>query len=237
MFWTLPVQAITLVHCEKEKRSQNETNSRSDIVICPIRTNRITAAKRRAQEKKTIQFSKCAASARRSGLIQTRTTMFAAGGQIGTVTNPKRSRTKVWRKFLRTPNLFIYLLEHNLKFVQVVEDLRRRMLRRHDLLLTSAMSVGEVLTKPLTTGNRELVDRYRAYFSAPNMAVSAFDLKAVEACAHIRQDRSIRAAAAIQLACAVAADVDLFITNDDRLSQKTVPGVDFFVTSLSRAPL
>ena len=41
---------------------------------------------------------------------------------------------------------------------------------------------------------------------------------------------------AIQLACAAAAAIDLFITNDDRLSRKHVPEVKF-VTSLERAYL
>jgi hypothetical protein len=111
------------------------------------------------------------------------------------------------------------------------------MLRRNDQLVTSAMSVGEVLAKPFSTGNTALADRYRAYFAAPNVTVSVFDLGAAEAYAHIRQDRSIRSADAIQLACAVSADADLFITNDDRLSRKNIPGVDFFITSLSLAPL
>lgn len=155
--------------------------------------------------------------------------------QIGTVRNLWRNRS-VANIFWDT-NLFIYLLEDSPKFGQVVEDLRRRMIRRHDQLLTSAMSVGEVLTKPFSAGNAALADRYRAYFAAPNVTVSAFDFGAAEAYAHIRQDRSIQPADAIQLACAVSAEADLFITNDDRLSQKNVPGVGFFITSLSRAPL
>jgi predicted nucleic acid-binding protein len=41
---------------------------------------------------------------------------------------------------------------------------------------------------------------------------------------------------AIQLACAAAASVDLFITNDERLRVKHVDGIQFIVP-LSRAPL
>jgi predicted nucleic acid-binding protein len=134
-------------------------------------------------------------------------------------------------------NLFIYLFEDSPQFGQAVEDLRRRMLRRNDRLLTSAMSVGEVLVKPVSMGNTALVDRYRAYFATSHITVSAFDFGAAEAYARIRQDRGIKPADAIQLACAASAKADLFITNDDRLSQKNVPGVSFFITSLSGAPL
>ncbi len=134
-------------------------------------------------------------------------------------------------------NLFIYLLEDSPKFGQAVADLRRRMLRRNDRLLTSAMSVGEILVKPFATGNTALAERYRAYFATPHVTISAFDFGAAEAYARIRQDRAIQPADAIQLACAASAKADLFITNDDRLSQKSVPGVGFFITSLSGAPL
>jgi predicted nucleic acid-binding protein len=134
-------------------------------------------------------------------------------------------------------NLFIYLMEDSPKFAPAIEALRRRMLQHHDRLLTSAMSVGEVLVKPLSTGNTALADRYRAFFGGAHLTVSPFDLAAAEAYAHIRQDRSVHPADAIQLACAESAHVDLFITNDDRLSQKNIPGVSFFVTSLSRAPI
>jgi len=41
---------------------------------------------------------------------------------------------------------------------------------------------------------------------------------------------------AIQLASAASANVGLFITNDDRLSRKNIPGSNF-ITSLVRAPI
>lgn len=47
---------------------------------------------------------------------------------------------------------------------------------------------------------------------------------------------AITAPDAIQLACAATAGVDLFMTNDDRLSRRLVPGVKF-ITSLERAYL
>jgi len=133
-------------------------------------------------------------------------------------------------------NLFIYLLEDSREFGQTVENLRRRMLHRNDYLLTSAMTVGEILVKPLATGNRAIADRYRSFFASPQMTVSAFDFAAAESYARIRMERAIQPADAIQLACAASAEVDLFITNDERLSKYNVQGIDF-ITSLSRAPI
>lgn len=133
-------------------------------------------------------------------------------------------------------NLFIYLLEDSPKFGAAVDQMRRRMLHRHDRLVTSALTVGEVLVKPLSTGNSALADRYRAFFHSSHLTIHGFDLGAAEAYGRIRQDRTIGPADAIQLACAAAAGVDLFITNDDRLSQKNIEGIQF-ITSLSRIPI
>jgi predicted nucleic acid-binding protein len=133
-------------------------------------------------------------------------------------------------------NLFIYLLEGSPSFGAVVKDLRRRMLRRNDRLFTSAITIGEILVKPLSTGDNMLASRYRAFFTGTQLTVSTFDLDAAEAYATIRQDRGIHPADAIQLACAAAAEVDLFITNDGRLSKKNVPGIKF-ISGLSEAPI
>jgi predicted nucleic acid-binding protein len=133
-------------------------------------------------------------------------------------------------------NLFIYLLEASPGFGTSVRDLRQRMLLRNDRLFTSAMTVGEVLVKPLSSGQRSLAERYRAFFSAPELTISSFGIDAAEAYAGIRQDRTIGPADAIQLACAAAAEVDLFITNDSRLSRKNIPGIKF-ISTLSEAPI
>jgi predicted nucleic acid-binding protein len=98
------------------------------------------------------------------------------------------------------------------------------------------MTIGEVLVKPLSTGHISLADRYRALFSSPQLTVSPFDLGAAEAYARIRQDRGLHPADAIQLACASAAEIDLFITNDGRLSKKNIPGIKF-ISGLSEAPI
>ena len=110
------------------------------------------------------------------------------------------------------------------------------MLERNDHLFTGALTLGEVLVKPVASGNAALVERYKTLFSSDRISVCPFDFAAAESYGRIRQDRSIQPSDAIQLACASSADIDLFITNDERLSQKTVPGVKF-LTSLARAPI
>jgi len=133
-------------------------------------------------------------------------------------------------------NLFIYLFERNPRFSARMVEIRKNMLARGDQLCTSSLTVGEILVKPAQEGQRELLHRYRTFFQQPVITVISFDLKAASIYAEIRNDRGISRPDAIQLACAAAAEVDLFVTNDERLSAKRVSGIKF-VTSLARAPL
>ncbi|MGH9862877.1 MAG: type II toxin-antitoxin system VapC family toxin [Candidatus Acidiferrales bacterium] len=130
-------------------------------------------------------------------------------------------------------NLFIYLIEDYGELSQRVVVLRERMLRRNDQLCTSTLTLAEVLVKPLEAGNEPLQQKYRQALTRGAILIP-FDEDAALLYAAIRKDRSIRPADAIQLACASRARVDLFITNDDRLSEKAVPGIHF-LTSLQKA--
>src|SRR5689334_22102274 len=125
-------------------------------------------------------------------------------------------------------NLFIYLFENDGRLGQRVKELRKTMLSRGDQLLTSTMTLGEILVKPADAGNTELMDNLeRAIVGTAVML--PFDVKATRIYAQLRCDRSLRAPDAIQLACAAAARVDLFITNDARLQAKQVDGIQFIV--------
>jgi predicted nucleic acid-binding protein len=133
-------------------------------------------------------------------------------------------------------NLFIYLFEDDGKLGQRVVQLREASIARGDQILTSAMTVGEVLVRPVAFGARAIEMQYLEFFGNPRVTVLPFDLKAAALFARIRQDKTIRPPDAIQLACAGTAGVDLFITNDDRLSRRIVPGIHF-ISGLWEAPM
>ncbi len=123
-------------------------------------------------------------------------------------------------------NLFIYLIEGTGDRSRQVLELYGRMRERGDSLFTSALTVGEVLVKPVERNNDALRRRYEQALSS-GATVLPFDIDAATHYAEIRQDRSIRPPDAIQLACAAAAEMDLFVTNDDRLTRKSVRGIHF----------
>jgi len=115
-----------------------------------------------------------------------------------------------------------------------VRDLRQAMLERGDQLLTSTLTLGEVLVKPIERGDEELARKYEEAITTTAVMLP-LDVKAARIYAAVRSDRSLRAPDAIQLACAAAAGVDLFITNDARLHSKHVDGIQFIV-SLDHSP-
>jgi len=100
---------------------------------------------------------------------------------------------------------------------------------RKDELLTSTLTLGEVMAKPLELGQRDLAYRYDRFLNSPGVQLVSFDRDAARVFAAIRNDRTIRPPDAIQLSCAAVARTSLFITNDARLSQKTISGVDLNV--------
>src|SRR5438128_1052986 len=110
------------------------------------------------------------------------------------------------------------------------------MRTRGDHLFTSCLTVGEILVRPVSSKSKEIADRYMAFFSRSGITVLPFDLQAASRYAQIRQDRTITRSDAIQLAIAASAEIDLFITNDERLSRVIVAGIDF-ISSLDRAPI
>jgi predicted nucleic acid-binding protein len=132
-------------------------------------------------------------------------------------------------------NLFIYLLEGYGPLSERTSDLRRAMLARGDQLLTSTLTLGEVLVKPIEHGDTNLAVRYERVISQTSLLIP-FDARAAKIYANLRCERSLRPPDAIQLACASTAGVDLFITNDTSLQSKQVEGIQFIV-SLDRAPI
>jgi predicted nucleic acid-binding protein len=132
-------------------------------------------------------------------------------------------------------NLFIYLFEGHGPLSRRVAALRQSMLTRGDQLLTSALTMGEILVKPMEREDAELSKKYEETLTTTSLLIP-FDVKAAKIYAALRGDRSLRAPDAIQLACAAGAGVDLFITNDMRLHTKQIDGIQFIVP-LEGAPL
>ena len=126
-------------------------------------------------------------------------------------------------------NIFIYFLEGSGEWSQRARQLLDRISERDDDLYTSTLTLGEVLVKPLENGQTHLAERYERLLNSPAVNLVNLDPEAARIYARIRLDRTIEAPDAVQLACASAAGINLFVTNDSRLCKKSVPGIDFIV--------
>lgn len=132
-------------------------------------------------------------------------------------------------------NIYIYLLEDYGPWTQLATNLREKMLDRQDQLVTSTLTLGEILVKPTAAGATDLCRKYVQRLTAISLMIP-FDVEAAKRYATLRCDPSLRSPDAIQLACAAIARVDLFVTNDNRLHGKHVAGVQFIVP-LDRVPI
>ena len=139
------------------------------------------------------------------------------------------------RIFLDT-NFFLYLIEGESRRAARARHLLRAFSARKDELLTSVLSLGEILAAPLQRGDHVLVHRYRQIFKGKGIAVLPFTDSAAEAFARLRAQETVPLADAIQLAIAGAAGCDLFLTCDDRLQGFAVPGIHF-IASFEKAPV
>lgn len=139
------------------------------------------------------------------------------------------------RRIFFDTNLFIYMFEGLEPYRTRMVEIRKRMLERGDRLITSAMTLGEVLVKPTKLGQASLIQQYDLAIRSTSEVVS-FDASVAWRYASLRATHAIRSADAIQLACAAHSGVDLFITNDAQLQKLDVPGIGF-ISGLNRIPL
>ncbi|HVZ84128.1 MAG TPA: type II toxin-antitoxin system VapC family toxin [Terracidiphilus sp.] len=132
-------------------------------------------------------------------------------------------------------NLFIYMFEGVEPYRGRMLEIRKRMLERGDRIVTSSMTLGEVLVKPTRLGQTSLIEQYDHAIRSTSQIIS-FDSSIAWRYASLRATHVLRSADAIQLACAAHTGVDLFITNDKALHKLTVPGIGF-IAPLERVPL
>lgn len=120
--------------------------------------------------------------------------------------------------------VFIYLIEEDPRFLRHVLPLFEDADRGVRVLVTSALTLLEVLVVPYRTGNRQLADRYeRLLTSSRGVRVVDLTRDHLRAAAQLRAATGVKTPDALQLASALAAGCRTFVTNDRRLP--SVPGL------------
>ena len=120
-------------------------------------------------------------------------------------------------------NLFIYLWEDSPRRPEM-RDFSQAIIEGNHTVITSTLTLGEILVQPARKGNDGTWQSYVAAFQA--IPVVSFDFHAAQCFAELRaRHEALRAPDAIQLACAAVEKCDLFVTNDSRLSTLEIPGI------------
>ena len=114
-------------------------------------------------------------------------------------------------------------------------NIRRRMIERGDMIVTSTMTLGELLVRPTKLGQTSLIEQYDKAIQSTARVIS-FDAQVAWRFASLRATHKLRSADTIQLACAAHVGVDLFLTNDQGLHTLNIPGIGF-ITPLDKVPL
>ena len=123
--------------------------------------------------------------------------------------------------------LFIYLIEEHPTYVDRLKRLLSRMQLRGDRLCSSAFGLGEVLVGARQRNDERLAEAIRTEMRPPHVELIPFDAAAAEHYADVRARHRTTPPDSIHLACAAAAGVDLFLTNDVALTRLDVRGIRF----------
>ena len=102
--------------------------------------------------------------------------------------------------------LFVYWIEEHPIYAERVRRIYERMEERKDTLCTDSIAVGETLTGPYKSGERETALRVREFFRPPFVKVIPFTDTAADQYARIRAELGVSPADAVHLACAAESE-------------------------------
>jgi predicted nucleic acid-binding protein len=111
--------------------------------------------------------------------------------------------------------------------VDRVKQLISEIDRRGHTLCTSVFTEGEVLCGFYKRRNLEAIAEVRKWLRAPAVELLPFTAGTVDRYARIRAAHPVTPADAIHLASAAEAGVQLFITNDRKLTRLNIDQIDF----------
>jgi predicted nucleic acid-binding protein len=112
----------------------------------------------------------------------------------------------------------IYFIEENQTYLETVRPFFEAMDWGEFSVVTSIITLLEVLVHPFRYGDTALAQQYRdILLSAEGLTTILLSQDIAEEAARLRATHSIRTPDAIQMATAIHAGASSFLTNDDRL--------------------
>jgi predicted nucleic acid-binding protein len=113
---------------------------------------------------------------------------------------------------------FIYFIEAHPTYLPALRPLFAAADREELTIVTSAVTLLEVLVVPYRAGNMALAVRYEALLTrSRGLHLREIDRAQLLAAAHLRAVAGVRTPDALQLAAALSEGCTAFVTNDQRL--------------------
>lgn len=113
----------------------------------------------------------------------------------------------------------IYFIEENPAYIEIVRFFFEAMERDDFMVVTSTVTLLEVLVHPLRINNRELATEYRDILLNSRLMTLEVSNAIAEQAAQLRATHNIRTPDAIQISAALNAGATHFFTNDIRLPE------------------
>ena len=122
---------------------------------------------------------------------------------------------------------FIYFIEESPVYVETVGEFFAGALRHKNYrLMTSAITLAEVLVHPYRQDNDDLVAEYEGIIcETDDLRVVPIDRTTARRAARLRADHSLKTPDALQLAAALVNGADYFLTNDKGIAKIGLPQI------------
>ena len=129
------------------------------------------------------------------------------------------------RSFMSREVIFIYWIEEHPLYLPHIEPLFRAADHGEIEIVTSAITLLEVLVLPYRAGKVALAERYEEILTrATHLRLVEIDRQQLRAAAQLRAVHGVRTPDALQLAAGLSIRASTLITNDRRLPE--IPGLD-----------
>jgi predicted nucleic acid-binding protein len=122
----------------------------------------------------------------------------------------------------------IYYIERHPLYIETLRSFFQAVNKGECALVTSVMSLLEVLVIPIRLGNTDLARQYQdILFKTKGLTTMSISPNIAEEAAKLRASYNIRTPDAIQMAIATFARAEFFLTNDKHLP--SLPGLQVLV--------
>jgi len=129
--------------------------------------------------------------------------------------------TEFNKVFLDTTPL-IYFLDNDVHYGEKTKRILEQILFAKKIVCSSTVTCSEYLVYPYRTGNVEKVDAFFEFITDCEIPLITINVEIAKKAASIRAEyKDFKAMDCLQLATAVYAGCDIFLTNDKRLRQFT----------------